>query len=99
MATSGNLRLEVIEARLTRDTEVFSKMDPYAEITTRQSKFKTRTIQGGGKNPKWQQAFDVDVKYVGDDIFIKVLDEDVTSSDLVSWKIPSLTTFLFYFKR
>lgn len=35
-ATNGTLRLEVIEAELTRDTEFFSKMDPYVVIETRQ---------------------------------------------------------------
>ena len=84
MATSGSLRVEIIEARLTRDTEFFSKMDPYVIIETRQQKFKTRTIQGGGKTPKWDQVFDIDVKYIGDDLFLKVMDEDVTASDLVS---------------
>ena len=83
MATSGNLRVEIIEARLTRDTETFSKMDPYCVIETRQQKHRTRTLQGAGKTPKWDQAFDVDVKYIGDDMTIKVLDEDVTSSDTV----------------
>ena len=84
MATSGNLRLQVIEARLTRDTEFFSKMDPYTIISTRQQQFRTRTLNGAGKTPKWDQAFDIDVKYVGDDMTIKVMDEDVTASDLVS---------------
>ena len=32
MATTGKLRLTVIEAKLTRDTEFFSKMDPYCKI-------------------------------------------------------------------
>ena len=36
MATSGSLRIDVIEAKLTRDTEFFSKMDPYCVLTTRQ---------------------------------------------------------------
>jgi len=83
MATSGNLRVEIIEARLTRDTETFSKMDPYCIIETRQQKHRTRTLQGAGKTPSWNQAFDVDVKYIGDDMTIKVMDEDVSSSDLV----------------
>ena len=82
-ATSGNLRLEIIEARLTRDTEFFSKMDPYVTIQTRQQQFRTRTIQGGGKKPAWNQVFDIDVKYIGDDITMRVMDEDVTASDLV----------------
>jgi hypothetical protein len=30
--TSGNLTITVVEARLTRDTELIGKMDPYVEI-------------------------------------------------------------------
>ena len=92
-ATSGTLKIEVIEARLTRDTEFFSKMDPYCEIQSRMQKFRTRTLQGAGKTPKWNQSFDFDVKYIGDDIHIKVLDEDVSASDVVS------TFSLFVLKR
>ena len=43
-------------------------------------------MQGAGKTPRWDQAFDIDVKYLGDDVNVKVFDEDVTSSDLVSIK-------------
>lgn len=35
MQTSGKLRLTVIEARLTRDTETFGKMDPFCKILYR----------------------------------------------------------------
>jgi len=35
MATSGILRLTIIEAKLTRDTEFFSKMDPFVKVTMR----------------------------------------------------------------
>ena len=34
-ATSGDLKLTVIEAKLTRDTEMLSKMDPFCKITYR----------------------------------------------------------------
>ena len=88
-ATSGSLRVEIIEARLTRNTEFFSKMDPYCIIESRMQKFRTKTKQGAGKTPRWNEAFDLDVKYIGDDLSIKVMDEDVTASDLVS-----LTKFL-----
>jgi len=36
MATTGKLRFELVEARLTRDTETFSKMDPYCKIEYRE---------------------------------------------------------------
>ena len=83
MATTGMLTINVIEAKLTRDTEFFSKMDPYCVLESRMQKFRTRTLQGAGKTPSWQQAFEFDVKYIGDDMTIKVFDEDVSASDLV----------------
>ena len=70
MTTSGKLRLTVIEAKLTRDTELFGKMDPYCVITYRDTVLKTKVIEKGGKTPKWNEPFVIDVKYVGDDIKI-----------------------------
>ena len=51
MATSGMLALTVVEARLTRDTETFGKMDPYVKLSTRQQQFKTKVKNGAGKTP------------------------------------------------
>jgi len=82
-ATTGKLRLELIEARLTRDTETFSKMDPYCKIRYREQMVKSKTMDNGGKTPKWNQIFDFDIKYVGDDFFVECLDEDLTKSDLI----------------
>ena len=83
MSTSGTLNLTVIEAKLTRDTETFGKMDPYCVLETRQQQFKTVTHENAGKAPKWDQTFKVDVKYIGDDLTLTVFDEDVTGSDKV----------------
>lgn len=38
-------------------------------------------MQNAGKMPKWNETFDIMVKYVGDDLHIDVMDEDVTTSD------------------
>ena len=57
----------IIEARLTRDTDFFTKMDPYATLQTKKQTYKTRTMQGGGKIPKWDQAFDIDLNNLGND--------------------------------
>jgi len=73
----------VVEARLTRDTEWFSKMDPYATLLTEKQMFKTRTMNGAGKTPRWNQEFDLDVNNLGDDICVRVFDENVVSSDLI----------------
>ena len=53
---------------------------------------KTRTLQGAGKAPKWDQVFDIDVKYIGDDMTVTVFDEDVTTSDLVGKAIVKLSS-------
>ena len=36
-----------------------------------------------GKTPVWNQTFDIDVKYVGDDLYLEILDEDVCADDKV----------------
>ena len=59
-------------------------MDPYVVIETRQQKVRTNTLQGAGKTPIWNQSFDIDVKYIGDDLTLTILDEDITSSDRVA---------------
>ena len=82
-ATSGALKLTVVEAKLTRDTEFFGKMDPFCIIEYRQDRWKTAVKQNAGKVPKWDQTYDIDVKYVGDDMWIKVFDEDITDNDPV----------------
>ena len=51
MATSGKLTVTVIEARLTRDVEMFGKMDPYVVITNRMQTWKGKEHTDGGKNP------------------------------------------------
>ena len=93
MAEQGKLKLHVIEALLTRDTELFGKMDPWVKIETRQTKLRTRTLNGAGKTPKWEEVFDIDVKYIGDDLTIGVYDEDVTCSDTVGTTIVKISSF------
>jgi Ca2+-dependent lipid-binding protein len=58
-------------------------MDPYVVIETRQQKVRTKTMLGAGKTPQWNQLFDIDVKYIGDDMKLQCFDEDVSSSDLI----------------
>lgn len=71
MATSGKLRVHIVEAKLTRDTETFGKMDPYIIINTRQQRVRTKTAMNQGKTPKWPGEYmDIDVKYIGDDMLL-----------------------------
>mmetsp|Transcript_37276 Transcript_37276/g.49033 ORF Transcript_37276/g.49033 Transcript_37276/m.49033 type:complete len:131 (-) Transcript_37276:581-973(-) len=84
MATSGKLSMTVIEAKLTRDTDFWTKMDPWVQIEMRNFKARTKTKQSAGKTPKWDETFNIDVKYIGDDMKLTVMDEDVVSHDKVA---------------
>ncbi len=91
--TSGKLKLHVIEARLTHDTDI-GKMDPYVVIQVREQEFKTHVLKKAGKEPKWHgECFEIDVKYIGDDMTVKVMDEDVGADDLVGESKIKLSSF------
>ena len=77
------MHILVQEAKLTRDTEMFGKMDPYVKITSGGTTFKTKVLDGAGKTPKWNQAFDIAFSSQDDKVVVSVFDEDVTSDDKV----------------
>ena len=94
MASLGLLKLHVVEAHLTRDCKPLRKMDPYAKITHRDQDWKSKTDKRGGKTPKWEhQHMDIDVKYIGDDIFIKLFDDDPGKDELISQTNAKVSTF------
>ena len=90
--TSGTLKLHVIEARLTHDTDA-NKMDPYCIIQVREQEFKTSIKEEGGKEPKWNDVFDIDVKYIGDDLTVKVMDDDIGKDDAIGEAKIKLSSF------
>ena len=79
--TSGMLTLNIHEARLTRDTNTVTTMDPYLKLKVRMQEFKTKTRQNEGKNPRWEEMFEVKVDYIGDDIEFEMLTENSIASD------------------
>ena len=60
-AITGKLALTVIEAILTRDTEIIGKMDPYVKIKTGQQVFKTTVKDETGKTPVFNETFELNV--------------------------------------
>jgi len=79
--TCGKLNLTIKEAKLTHDTDSFGNMDPYVSLSLREQTFKTKVLQSGGAKPVWNESFDFDVKYIGDNLKLTVFDKDVTSDD------------------
>ena len=75
--TSGLLKLTVVEARLTRNVEWMGhSMDPYVALKYRMQEVKTSTQDNAHKEPIWNETLDLDIKYIGDDIELKVYDEE-----------------------
>ena len=48
---------------------------------------------GAGKTPTWNQTFNIDVKYIGDDLTIQVFDEDPGSDDKIGESTVKLSAF------
>ncbi|OMJ87105.1 hypothetical protein SteCoe_11255 [Stentor coeruleus] len=80
MNQHGTLIIRPICARMTRDTDFLSKMDPYCIITLGSQKQKTRIASGAGKMPSWQDQF-VFKKTYEDTISVAVWDYDSNSRD------------------
>ena len=81
MATSGTLEVTIVEARLTRDTETFGTQDPYITIEHRMQKFKSKVVSDGGKEPKFEETFLFEVKYIGDDFTLKIMNKNMMLND------------------
>lgn len=60
----------VKEAKLTRDTEFFGKMDPFCKIEVNGKAYKTKVHNGGGKTPKWGDEFEVPIHSLDDEVKI-----------------------------
>lgn len=72
--SKGILLISPKTAKLTRNTDFFSKMDPYVVVTVGDLTKKTKTHNYGGKNPKWDQT--LKFKLTGQNFFtISVYDK------------------------
>lgn len=78
---SGTLIFKPMEAKLTHDTDTFSKMDPYCLILLAEQKVSSKVCNGGGKHPKWHDE-NLVVERKGEPVaFIEIKDKDTFSSD------------------
>lgn len=82
-ATSGDLTLTVVDAMLTRNTELIGKMDPWVKIATSTQNFRTKTMRRAGKTPFWNQSFRLSVRDTAEEFSLEVYDEDPRKDDLI----------------
>lgn len=94
MSSLGNLKLQLVEAHLTHDVKMMRKMDPYVKVVCREFVWKSKADRNGSKKPKWDdQHFEIDVHYMGDDIYYKVFDEDKGKDEKVGDGSCKISTF------
>ena len=74
----------MVEGRLSRDTEVLGQMDPFVQIQySKDTQFQTNVISNGGKNPTWNQTFEVPIYKEEHYLRIDCLDKDIIADDLI----------------
>ena len=71
----------MIEARLKKDSASFGTQDPYVMLENRMQRFKTKVDRDGGLEPKFGDVFELDVKYIGDDITMRIMAKNSVMSD------------------
>ena len=89
----GILSVTVDEVKLTRDTEMVGAMSPYVTLTHKKKKLKTKVRSNAGKHAKFGDQFTFDLENSGEEIFVRVWDQDLMSSDAVGFvkvKVSSL---------
>ena len=79
----GLLDIKIVEANLTRDTEMFGKMDPFLELKIGGQQVKKTAVKDeAGKNPVWNETVDTqEVKDMSVEVHYNVLEEDTFSND------------------
>lgn len=79
------MTLQLVEGKLTRDTETIGSMSPYCTIVFKGTKLKSKVDKGGGKNPKFGDEFVLEVEDPTEELVLRVWDQDLTTSDAVGF--------------
>ena len=94
MADEGVMRITLVEAHLTHNTEVLGKMDPFVKFVCRDQEYRSYTAKDHGKHPKWtSQHWEFRVHYLGDDVEFHVFDDDVGKDESIGQGSSKLYAF------
>eukprot|EP01016_Furgasonia_blochmanni_P029362 TRINITY_DN30876_c0_g2_i3.p1 TRINITY_DN30876_c0_g2~~TRINITY_DN30876_c0_g2_i3.p1 ORF type:complete len:230 (+),score=57.15 TRINITY_DN30876_c0_g2_i3:180-869(+) len=75
------LKLNILSANLTHDTETFGKMDPYCLVIAGQKEVKTKTATDAGRYPIWGDQFTLDLPNEVSFLTFRCYDKDDLSAD------------------
>jgi hypothetical protein len=77
----ASLKIELLEAKLTCNLDVATKMEPYVIIRTPFQEYRSKTNAAGGKFPIWtNEVYAVQERELGTDIQIICMEEDSLSA-------------------
>lgn len=88
------LKITIVEAYLIRDTEIFSKMDPYVIMTYGGTVMKTDVHEESGTHPVWNKTFEINYQSTSDIISFSVFDEDKFQDEIIGRRAIKLETLL-----
>lgn len=77
---TGNLVVKPLTAKLKKDKDLFTKMDPYVKVILGSQTHRTHTSWNSGKHPGWKDS--MNFKRLSEDILtFEVWDKDILSRD------------------
>jgi len=83
----GRLVLTVVEAKLTRSTEYWGKMDPQVEINYPDAKrtktWRSKVSTDTHLTPVWNESVAVDVKRLAGYLVLKMWDSDYFGDEFI----------------
>ncbi|EFJ43588.1 hypothetical protein VOLCADRAFT_106750 [Volvox carteri f. nagariensis] len=86
---AGILTVTIEYAKDLKDKDWFGKQDPFAVIRVGGQTFRTRTHNNGGKNPVWNETFNINI--VNDNtIDMTIYDSDLGKDDFIGTATISL---------
>ena len=78
----GTIHIKPIEAKISHDTEIFGKMDPFCQITIGDSKVKGQICHSGGKFPRWNDTITIS-RNSESSFYIELIDKDSIIDDII----------------
>ena len=87
--TGGKLKIKLCEAKILKDDRIFFKMDPFCvlEVSGHQKKYRTKVANGQGKNPHWNDVFEITVPDINHEIKYAVMDDKLLGNATLGFGI------------
>lgn len=83
MQTRNRLEIEISKAELLRDVTTFSTMDCFFICRHNERSHVSKTAKDQGKNPRWDEKFEIYPKIDTENVEFDVKHEGISSNEMV----------------